>query len=190
MSGNPLHEIHNVTHGGPWPKKRPHAGCFECRKIFVGNDPAAEQDDVLGPLFFEQLQHAPEERIVRAGEDAQADRIHILLNRCADDLLRRLVETGVDHFRAGVTQARAQSSFTPRSWPSSPTLPIKTRIGVAATPMLSPHGENIYLPDPCGHARPGPTDHAQRTTAISLRRLGPRPIVLSRASEWGTGRSP
>src|SRR5262249_36248109 len=91
---------------------------FESRKIVVRYDPPTEHHDVFGVLFFKQLQHTPEKCVVRAGVDTQADRIHILLNRHADDLLRCLMETGIDHFHPGVTQ-RARNQF------DAPVMPVE-----------------------------------------------------------------
>ena len=47
---------------------------------------------------------AREERVVRAGEDGQPDRVGVLLDRRVDDLLGRLVEPGVDDLHTGVAQ--------------------------------------------------------------------------------------
>src|SRR5207248_439043 len=67
-------------------------------------DAAAEHHDVGGVPLLEQLDHAAEERHVRAGENGQADRVHVLLDGGRDDLLRRLVQPGVDDFHASVAQ--------------------------------------------------------------------------------------
>jgi hypothetical protein len=39
---------------------------------------------------------------VRAGQDRDADRVGVLLDRGLDDLLRRLVEAGVDDLHPGI----------------------------------------------------------------------------------------
>ena len=41
---------------------------------------------------------------MRAGQDAHADHVDILLNRCLDDFLRRTVQAGVNHIHAGIAQ--------------------------------------------------------------------------------------
>ena len=50
------------------------------------------------------LEHGGEERHVGAGEHRQADGVGVLLDRGLDDLLRRLVQAGVDDLDAGVAQ--------------------------------------------------------------------------------------
>ena len=50
---------------------------------------------------FEDLRH---ERHVRAGEDGDTDCVGVLLHGRLDDLLRRLVQAGVDHFHARVAE--------------------------------------------------------------------------------------
>ena len=41
---------------------------------------------------------------MRAGEDREPDRVRVLLDRGLGDLLRRLMQAGVDHLHAGVPQ--------------------------------------------------------------------------------------
>ena len=52
----------------------------------------------------EQLEHAREHRHVRAGQDADADDVDVLLDRGVDDFLRRAVQARVDDVHAGVAQ--------------------------------------------------------------------------------------
>ena len=52
----------------------------------------------------QQLDHGLEQRHVRPGEDAQADPVGVLGDRGRHDLLRRLVQAGVDDLDAGVAQ--------------------------------------------------------------------------------------
>ena len=41
---------------------------------------------------------------MRAGEDAQANGVHVLLQRRLDDHLRRLAQAGIDDLHAGIAQ--------------------------------------------------------------------------------------
>ena len=52
----------------------------------------------------QRLHDAREELHVRAGEDAQADDVDVLLQRGLGDHLRRLADAGVDDLHAGVAQ--------------------------------------------------------------------------------------
>ena len=54
--------------------------------------------------LLEQLEHPAELRHVRAGQDGQPDRVGVFLQRRGDDLLRRLVQPGVDDLDSGVAQ--------------------------------------------------------------------------------------
>ena len=56
------------------------------------------------PCSREQLDHPRDQRHVGAGEDREADRVGVLLDHRLGDLLRRLVQAGVDHLHAGVAQ--------------------------------------------------------------------------------------
>ena len=81
-----------------------HADLLEDRDVLVGDDPAAEDHDVGGVALGEQLDQPLEERHVRPGEHGETDQVGVLLDRGLDDLLRRLVQPGVDHLVAGVAQ--------------------------------------------------------------------------------------
>ena len=73
--------------------------------VLVGDDAAADHQDVVGAPLGEQLEDARKHRHVRAGQDADADDVDVLLDRGVDDLLRRAVETRIDDVHAGVAQA-------------------------------------------------------------------------------------
>ena len=53
-------------------------------------------------MRFQQLHDPGHERHVGAREDREAHRVGVLLDHCLGDLLRRLVEAGVDHLHACV----------------------------------------------------------------------------------------
>ena len=63
-------------------------------------------------LLAQQLEDAPADRQVRAGEDREADRVHVLLRGRGHDLLRALAQAGVDDLHAGVAQ-RARHDLGP-----------------------------------------------------------------------------
>jgi hypothetical protein len=89
--------------------------------VGVRDDAAAEYHDVGRVLLLQQLDHAREQRHVRAGKHGKADRVHVLLDGGRDDLLRRLMQAGVDHLHAGVPQ-RAGHDLRP------PVMAVKTSL--------------------------------------------------------------
>ena len=68
------------------------------------NRPAEHDQHVLGTVLAQPVEDARDERHVRAREDRDADRVRVLLDRGLDDLLRCLVEAGVDHLHTRVAE--------------------------------------------------------------------------------------
>ena len=66
----------------------------------AGIVPPTVIDDVVDALLAQQLDDARHQRHVRAREDREADGVGVLLDHRLDDLLRRLVQAGVDHLHA------------------------------------------------------------------------------------------
>src|SRR5204863_2297 len=63
----------------------------------------AEHDEyVCGSALFQQGSHAWHDGVVRSGQNAEADAVHIFLDSGVHDHLRRLAQSGVDHFHAGI----------------------------------------------------------------------------------------
>ena len=56
------------------------------------------------PCSLQQLAHAREQRHVRAAQDRQADDVDVFLDGGGGDHLRRLVQSGIDDFHAGVAE--------------------------------------------------------------------------------------
>ena len=59
---------------------------------------------------------------MRTGQNGEPDNVDVFLNRSAHDLLRRLAETGIDHFHPGVAQ-RAGDDF------DAAVMSVKPRLG-------------------------------------------------------------
>ena len=72
--------------------------------VFVGDDAAAEEDDVVHAALLQLLDDAREQLEVRAGEDGEADDVGVLLERGLGDHLGGLADAGVDDLEAGVAQ--------------------------------------------------------------------------------------
>ena len=87
--------------------RREHLGdalLLQLAHVVVRDRPADDDEHVLGALIAQQRKDARHERHVRAGEDRDADRVGVFLDHRLDDLLGRLVQTGVDDLHPGVAQ--------------------------------------------------------------------------------------
>ena len=90
----------------------------------------------LGALLLQQLDDPRHERHVGAGEDREADRVGVLLERGLDDLLGRLVQARVDDLHAGVAQ-RAGDDLRPA------VVPVEARLGDDDADLAAVHaGQN------------------------------------------------
>src|SRR3954453_1213600 len=112
---HPVDDLRRRRAGGEDPG---HAQLLQLRDVLVGDDAAAEDDDVVDAALTQQLGQPREQGHVRAGEHGQADGVGVLLDDGLDDLLRGLVEAGVDHLHAGVAQ-RAGDDLRP------PVVPVE-----------------------------------------------------------------
>ena len=80
------------------------SGCLERLDVLL-RDCAAENNQDVGSLpFLKQRKDARNDDIVRAGQDAEPDAVHVLLDGGIDDHLRRLSQTGIDDLHAGVAK--------------------------------------------------------------------------------------
>lgn len=98
------HPVHDRLCGRPGGEDLRDALLLQRGDVRLGDDPTAEDQDVLGLALLEQVDHGGEERVVGAGEDGETDRVGVLLDRGVDDLLGGLVKAGVDDLHAGVAQ--------------------------------------------------------------------------------------
>src|SRR5262245_3039060 len=81
-----------------------HTDGLERGDVLGRDDAAAEDRHVVGALVVQELQHALEEVVVGPREHAEPDGVSVLLHRGGHDLLRRLVQAGVDDLEAGVAE--------------------------------------------------------------------------------------
>src|SRR6478736_6585232 len=116
------------------------AELLERGDVVVGDDAAAEDDDVARVTLGEQLDDPREEGQVRPGEDREPDDVGVLLDGRLDDLLGRLVQAGVDDLHARVAQRarddlRAAGVATTTRMTSVETGPVPVALSstVAAT---------------------------------------------------------
>src|SRR5438309_177006 len=68
------------------------------------NGAAHDHRDVAGAVVPQPVEHATREEQVGAGQHRQPDDVHVLLDRRLHDLVRRPLESGVDHLDAVVAQ--------------------------------------------------------------------------------------
>jgi hypothetical protein len=84
----------------PWYSKR----STERSGVGVGDDPTAEDQHVAEVTAAQLLHHPWEQREVGAGQQRETDAVGVLLQHGLGDLLRRLVQAGVDDLEAVVAQ--------------------------------------------------------------------------------------
>src|SRR5215469_8153489 len=99
-----VHPVHDLLGGRAGREDPRDAHPLELRDVGLRDDAAAEHRDIGRVLLGQQLDHPGEQRHVRAGQDRQPDRGGVLLDRRRHDLLRRLVQPGVDDLDPGITQ--------------------------------------------------------------------------------------
>ena len=87
-----------------WREHACHAGGLQRGDVGVGDDAADHDEHVGATLLREQLDHLGHEREVRTREQREAHGVGVFLDDCLDDLLRGLVQAGVDDLEALVAQ--------------------------------------------------------------------------------------
>src|SRR3954469_7632953 len=98
---HPADDLHRRSAGG---EDLGDAEPLELGDVVLGDDAAAENDDVARVALGEQLDDPREQRQVRSGEHGDPDDVGVLLDGRLDDLLRRLVQAGVDDLHSRVAQ--------------------------------------------------------------------------------------
>ncbi len=78
------------------------ADLLELGQVVLRHDAAAKHDHVAGAARLERVDHGRKQRHVRARHDRQPDGVDRFLDGGGRDHLRRLMQTRVDHFVAGV----------------------------------------------------------------------------------------
>src|SRR6266403_661440 len=96
--------VDDLLRGGAGREDPGDAGPGERRHVLVGDDAAAEDQLVAAAPLAQLLDHGGKESQVRAGEDREPDRVHVLLDGRLGHHLGRLVEARVDHLEARVAQ--------------------------------------------------------------------------------------
>ena len=86
---------------------------------------------------LEKLADPGKKRIVRPGEDLQADAVDILLNGRRDNLLRGLVRAGVDNLKARIPKS-PRHNLCPSVMPVQSGLAYSIRNFLSAIPVILP----------------------------------------------------
>ena len=95
---------------------------FEPGDVVVGDDPADQQQHVLAALGLEEVDDARDEHEVGTREQREPEGVGVFLDDRLDDLLGRLVQTGVDDFEARVAQGAGDDL-------GAAVVPVKTGLG-------------------------------------------------------------
>src|SRR5215813_6075554 len=116
------HEAHDVLGRRAGSEELLHPPGLEGADVLGRDDAAAEHRDVLRAFLLEQLEDTAEQVVVGTGEHAEPDGVGILLDGGGHDLLRGLMQSGVDHLEAGIAQG-AGHDLGPA------VMPIQSRLG-------------------------------------------------------------
>src|SRR5262249_36242679 len=96
-----------------------HPGFLETVDVLIGDNAAHEDDDVVHLVLLEQVHHARNDRVVRAGEDRKSNYLNVFLQRgghnhfgsladaCVDDLHASIAQCTGDNFGASVVPVEA-----------------------------------------------------------------------------------
>lgn len=87
-----------------WPEDGCDALRFEEFGVLFGDGSSENYEYIAGAALSKQGSDARHDRVMRSGEDAQADAVHVFLNGSVRDHLRRLAQAGVDDLHPRVAQ--------------------------------------------------------------------------------------
>ena len=99
---------------GSGAEDRARAVAEQRRVVGLGDDAAAEYDDVAGVLLFEKVDYRLEAVVVRAGEDADADGVGVFLY-CGGDYLLGVWRRPVYITSMPASLKALATTFAPRS---------------------------------------------------------------------------
>src|SRR4029077_8571555 len=102
-------ELDDVVHRGAGLEDAGHADFLEAFDILIGDDPANQHQHIIHFVLLQQVHHAWNDGVVRARENRKSDDLHVFLERGADDHLRRLAQTCVDDFHAGIAESASDN---------------------------------------------------------------------------------
>src|SRR5437764_405601 len=133
LADEAAHDIDDHVRGGVLEEDLGDPHLLQRDHVLVGDDAAAEEDDVVDPALLEALHDPREGGHVGAGEQADAEHVDIFLHRRVDDLLGRAVQTGVDHVHARIPQAAGDD-------PDAAVVAVQAYLGHQDSYVLCHHG--------------------------------------------------
>jgi hypothetical protein len=98
-------EINDILRGGAGEKDFRYAGFLQGRDVRFRDDAAEDYGHIVHAFVVEQTHELRAKRVVRAGENGEADDIDVFLHGGGGNHLRRLPQAGVDHFHTGIAQS-------------------------------------------------------------------------------------
>ena len=100
--------LNDILGRGPWSEDLCNAQRLQLGGIFLGDDPAAEDQDIISPLGPQQFDDTGKEVHMRSRQAAHTDHVHILLDRRLGNLLRSLTQASIDDLHTGIAQCQRQ----------------------------------------------------------------------------------
>ncbi len=127
-----LDEVDDLFEGAAWGEDFCDPDFLQFWDVVIGNDAPGEEENIVQLFLPLQIHDAGEEVHVGAGQNRQADGVHVFLEGGVDDLFRRLAQAGVDDFHAGVPEG-AGNHLCP------PVVTIQTRFGYKHSNLFLSH---------------------------------------------------
>ena len=131
-------EIDNVFHSGARSEDFGNTARFQSGDVFVGNNSASKDYDVIETLLLGQFDDPRKQRHMRAGQDRKTDCVYILLDGRRNNLLRSLSQAGINNFHARIPKRTGNYLY-------SAIVAIKSRLREQDPYSLLRHGFSLVF---------------------------------------------
>lgn len=95
-------ELYDLACGRPWGENGAHPAPKEFVSVLIRDCAPSHDEYVARSRLGQKVDDPGDQRQVSAGKHRQPDSIDVFFHRCRHDLLRCVVQTGVDNLHPGV----------------------------------------------------------------------------------------
>ena len=175
-AGVPVSDVaHDVVRVGAGPEQFADALTEQRIHVVTGDDATAREQPVSDAALAHESEDLREYRHVRTREHRERHHVDVLLDRGLDDLLGRLVESGVDHLHAAVAE-RGGHDLGATVVPIKPGLTHQhADLALHDSSNEGPHRARFRVA--CERGCPGPWPRTSGATLARLRRIGHAPAA-------------